>query len=222
MKSSENVEIKSNEVKTTNSRASRMSRYSTAAAGVAAVSAVDVDAAMIKVIITDPNAQGLDANYSYTLDLDNIRDGAEIKITVGASPTWEANSLVQMAQTNYSEGSNVAYFGEGEVIGSGGGTGGWEYLGGSVFGSTWAGSSLYEGFRVLQEGGSYTYGWLNVDTDGIRNNSVRSYGYNSTLNEAAIAGQGAVSDNGPGIFGIALIGAGAAGVRLWRKLRAGK
>ena len=51
MKLSEDVEIKSNEAKTTDSRASRMSRYSAAAAGVAAVSTLDVDAAKIMPLI---------------------------------------------------------------------------------------------------------------------------------------------------------------------------
>jgi NADPH-dependent ferric siderophore reductase len=59
MKLSENVQVETNEVKATNSRVARMARYSTAAAGVAAVSTLDVDAAMIKVIVTDPSAQNV-------------------------------------------------------------------------------------------------------------------------------------------------------------------
>ena len=70
MKLSENLEIKTDEVKTTDSRASRIARYSAAAAGVAAVSNLDVDAAMIKVIVTDTNAQGTDY---YELDLSTIK-----------------------------------------------------------------------------------------------------------------------------------------------------
>ena len=78
MKSSENVEIKTNEVKTTNSRASRMARYSAAAAGVAAVSTLDVDAAMIKVIVTDTDAQN--TGY-YGLDLSEIKTDTTIYLS---------------------------------------------------------------------------------------------------------------------------------------------
>ena len=73
MKLSENVETKSNEVKTTDLRASRMARYSAAAAGVAAVSTLDVDAAMIKVIVTEQDAQ---STQFYELELDAIKPGA--------------------------------------------------------------------------------------------------------------------------------------------------
>ena len=69
MKLPESVELKTDEAKTTDSRASRMARYSAAAAGVAAVSTLDVDAAMIKVIVTDPDAQ--ETGY-YGLDLSTI------------------------------------------------------------------------------------------------------------------------------------------------------
>jgi hypothetical protein len=71
----------------------------------------------------------------------------------------------------------------------------------------------------------HTYGWLNITSFNTKSFTLNSYGYNSTLNEVAIAGQGSVAgvpDSGPGIVGLALIGAGAAGVRLLRKLRAGK
>jgi hypothetical protein len=70
----------------------------------------------------------------------------------------------------------------------------------------------------------HTYGWLNITSFNTKSFTLNSYGYNSTLNEAAIAGQGSVAgvpDSGPGIVGLALIGAGAAGVRLLRKLREG-
>jgi hypothetical protein len=88
-----------------------------------------------------------------------------------------------------------------------------------------AGSTGLFGFRVDQGGGAYTYGWFKVYIDSASAFTLSSYGYNSTLNEVAIAGQGSVAgvpDSGPGIVGLALIGAGAAGVRLLRKLRAGK
>ena len=49
MKLSENVEIKTNEAKTTDSRASRMAKYSAAAAGVAAIRILNVDAGVVKV-----------------------------------------------------------------------------------------------------------------------------------------------------------------------------
>ena len=223
MKLHENVETETSEKGVFNSRASRMARYSAAAAGVAAVSTLDVDAAMIKVIVTDPDAQGIDGGSSpYTLSLDNIRVGAEIELRLGGAPNWDPNSLVQMAENSFSSSAYVHLFQAGQEIGTAGGGTGWRALGADVFSSNHVGSSLYQGFRVTQEGGDYTYGWVNIEAGhGIYNN-VRSYGYNSTLNAAAIAGQGVVSDTGPGIFGIALIGAGAAGVRLWRKLRAGK
>ena len=86
-------------------------------------------------------------------------------------------------------------------------------------------SSGIFGFRLDQGGSNYTYGWLKA-TFGSTSTSMtlNSYGYNDTLNEAAIAGQGssAVPDSGPGVVGLALLGAGAAGMRLLRKLRAGK
>ena len=84
------------------------------------------------------------------------------------------------------------------------------------------------GFGVHQDSSDFTDGWFKVTIDGSSSFTLNSYGYNSTLNEAAIAGQGTVAgvagvpDSGPGIVGLALLGAGAAGMRLLRKLRAGK
>ena len=84
------------------------------------------------------------------------------------------------------------------------------------------------GFTVHQGLSGHTDGWFKVTIDGSSSFTLNSYGYNSTLNEAAIAGQGTVAgvtgvpDSGPGIVGLALLGAGAAGVRLLRKLRSGK
>ena len=88
---------------------------------------------------------------------------------------------------------------------------------------TFDGTNFY-GFRVDGEGG-YKYGWLKVTAEAGNSFTINSFGYNSNQNAAAVAGQGNVAgvpDSGPGIFGLALIGAGAAGVRLLRKLRAGK
>ena len=87
-----------------------------------------------------------------------------------------------------------------------------------------------DGFRVYQGSGYHTYGWFNATINGSSSFTLNSYGYNSTPNVAAFAGQGNVAgapvagvpDTGPGIVGLALLGAGAAGVRLLRKLRAGK
>ena len=86
-------------------------------------------------------------------------------------------------------------------------------------------SSFLFGFRVNQGSSDFTNGWFKVTIDGSSSFTLNSYGYNSTLNGAAIAGRGTVADvpdTGPGIVGLALLGAGAAGVRLLRKLRAGK
>ena len=98
------------------------------------------------------------------------------------------------------------------------------------YSSSTSGSSFLLGFRVDQDSSDYTNGWFKVKIEGESSFTLNSYGYNSTLNEAAIAGQGTVAgapvagvpDTGPGIVGLALLGAGAAGVRLLRKLRAGK
>ena len=88
MKLSENVEIGTSEVKASNSRASRMARYSAAAAGVAAVSSIEVDAAMIKVIVTDPTAQN---TGSYTLDLSSISAGASFGMSASSSSFYLYN-----------------------------------------------------------------------------------------------------------------------------------
>ncbi|MBT3483382.1 MAG: hypothetical protein HN457_18345 [Opitutales bacterium] len=56
--------------------------------------------------------------------------------------------------------------------------------------------------------------------------TFRYWGYESVANTAVITqaglGSSAVPDSGPGVVGLALLGAGAAGMRLLRKLRAGK
>ena len=224
MKLSENVEVESNEAKASNSRASRLARYSTAAAGVAAVSTLDVDAAMVKVIVTDPNAAG---SYGYTLDLSAIASGASIffsTFSVGGS-IWMGGSFNKASfATSDSSGTSadLRLFNNGdEIAGKLGKSWIWNASSGLGFDSS-ATSGIF-GFRINQGSSDYTYGWVKA-TIGSSSFTLNSYGYNDTLNAAAIAGQGssAVPDSGPGVVGLALLGAGAAGVRLLRKLRAGK
>ena len=229
MKLSENVEIKTNEVKTTNSRASRMARYSAAAAGVAAVSTLDVDAAMIKVIVTDTDAQN--TGY-YGLDLSAIKTVSPFSDTTlhmrqdaqfGEVSDFIAAFSSQQGSVAVSSSFGSSYlrsFSNGSTI-----IGPWARLGGA---SSTSGSSFLFGFTVHQGLSGHTDGWFKVTIDGSSSFTLNSYGYNSTLNGAAIAGQGTVAgvagvpDSGPGIVGLALLGAGAAGVRLLRKLRASK
>ena len=223
MKLSENVETKSNEVKTTDPRASRMARYSAAAAGVAAVSTLDVDAAMIKVIVTDPLAQGTSFYY---LDLSTIKPDTTLHMSQYFSSSESGSAFVagfnsgqgSVAVSSSFGSSYLRSFSNGSTI-----IGPWAPLGGA---SSTSGSSFLFGFTVHQGLSGHTDGWFKVTIDGSSSFTLNSYGYNSTLNEAAIAGQGSTSsqvpDSGPGIVGLALLGAGAAGVRLLRKLRAGK
>ena len=220
-----NVEIKTDEVKTTNSRASRMARYSAAAAGVATVSTLDVGAAMIKVIVTDPSAVN---TSEYTLDLSEILSGASIKIRwAGSMFDLSHNGTGKTEITAYSSMGSIKGYGSGQPIGATlGGSRIWSKVAWSS--SAWLdpGDTFRPGFRVDHGGNDHTYGWLK-GTHGthLASFTLNSYGYNSTLNEAAIAGQGTVAgvpDSGPGIVGLALLGAGAAGMRLLRKLRAGK
>ena len=215
MKLSENVEVESNEAKASNSRAARMARYSTAAAGVAAVSTLDVDAAMIKVIVTDAENK-----TEYTLDLDAIASNAKLYMSQSSSSfiLWGGKS----ASFALSAGSSRLYdFAPGSSIG--GKTGkAWTWSSSSGWMSSSSMASIF-GFRINQGSSDYTYGWVKA-TIGSSSFTLNSYGYNDTLNETAIAGQGssAVPDSGPGVVGLALLGAGAAGMRLLRKLRAGK
>ena len=126
----------------------------------------------------------------------------------------------QQGSVAVSSGSHLKAFADGAVVGTS-----WNF-GGST--SSTSGSSFLFGFTVHQGLSGHTDGWFKVTIDGSSSFTLNSYGYNSTLNEAAIAGQGTVAgvagvpDSGPGIVGLALLGAGAAGVRLLRKLRAGK
>ena len=218
MKLSENVEIETNEFKASNSRASRLARYSTAAAGVAAVSTLDVDAAMIKVIVTDSGAVG---TSSYTLDLSAIAPGASFRINLFSSSSSSYQSLSVRNFNNTSiattDGSTLRVYKTKETINAS------DFL--SIPEGAWTNTlDPILGFRVNQGGSNYTYGWLKTTFGSSSSFTLNSYGYNDTLNEAAIAGQGssAVPDSGPGVVGLALLGAGAAGMRLLRKLRAGK
>ena len=224
MKLSENVEAKSNEVKTTDLRASRMARYSAAAAGVAAVSTLDVDAAMIRVIVTDTNAQG---TSFYGLDLSTIKPDTTLYLSqsevhgYSKFSAWISNQHGTVAVSS-SFSSWLGSFVNGSTIG---GQPDW-FRGGyrSLSSGSYSSSFLF-GFRVNQGEGDYTNGWFKVTIDGSSSFTLNSYGYNSTLNGAAIAGRGTVADvpdTGPGVFGLALLGAGSAGMRLLRKLRAGK
>ena len=218
MKLSENVEVESNEAKASNSRASRMARYSAAAAGVAAVSSIEVDAAMIKVIVSD--AQNV--TNSYMLDLNGIKSGASFSMSMSSASSSSIFFTYSFAGTELATktGFDLKFFKSGNKIGSGD----FPTSSGSAYAFMSSGDTGLFGFRVDQGGSAYTYGWFKVNIDSANAFTLNSYGYNSTLNEVAIAGEGSVAgvpDSGPGIVGLALIGAGAAGVRLLRKLRAG-
>ena len=211
MKLSENVEVEINEAKASNSRTSRLARYSTAAAGVAAVSTLDVEAAMIKVVVTD--AQAI---TNYTLDLGDISSGASTKLTLGGNDLYLSNNTLVSVALSASSSKFENYLREfsysQQITGP--------FNPGDKYDNNFGGTNYY-GFRV-NGGGGYYNGWLNVQAAASNTFSLNSYGYNSTLNGAANAGWGTVSsvpDSGPGVVGLALIAAGAAGIRLLRKLR---
>ena len=173
---------------------------------------------MIKVIVTDTNAQN---TLDYALDLSAIASGATLRLSQSSSYFYADFRKDGQVAVSSSSSSWLSSFSNGSTIGK---SASW-YRYGSV--SMSSGSSGLFGFRVNQgKGGSdYTYGWFKVTTVSSSAFTLNSYGYNSTLNADAIAGQGnatGVPDSGPGIVGLALLGAGAAGVRLLRKLRAGK
>ena len=212
MKLSENVEIETNEFKASNSRASRLARYSAAAAGVAAVSSIEVDAAMIKVMVTDAQNK-----TNYTLDLSEIVSGASTELSlINTNDLYLKNNNLVSVVLSHSGSKGERYleeFSSNQQI-----TG---YFDSDDYRDQNFGGTNYYGFRVNGSGGYYN-GWLNVQAASSNTFSLNSYGYNSTLNGAAYAGQGTVSsvpDSGPGVVGLALVAAGAAGIRLLRKLR---
>ena len=220
MKLHENVETETSEKGVFNSRASRMARYSAAAAGVAAVSTLDVDAAMIKVIVTDTDAQNTEY---YELDLSAIVTDTTLHMSQYFSSSESVSAFIaqftsgqegSVAVSSSYGSSYLRSFSNGSTI-----RGPWAPIGGT---SSTSGSSFLFGFGVNEGENNYTDGWFKVTFYGTSSFTLNSYGYNSTLNGAAIAGQGTVAgvpDSGPGIVGLALLGAGAAGVRLLRKLR---
>jgi hypothetical protein len=175
---------------------------------------------MIKVIVTDPNAE--DAT-DYTLDLSAITSDAYLSITWSMSSFNLEGKSASVATSNgeSSSSSRLNNFDPGSSIGKDETEWQWFDI---TTSSVWSDSSGIFGFRINQGGSNYTYGWLKATIgDSSSSFTLNSYGYNSTLNESAIAGgSSAVPDSGPGVVGLALLGAGAAGMRLLRKLRAGK
>ena len=159
MRLSENVEIKTDEVETTDKRASRMSRYSAAAAGVAALSNLDVDAAMITVIVTDTNAQNTN---DYTLDLGHILSGASLRVQTSLPSFWVFDNDTDKTEfTGYSSMHSFALFSLGDTIGAT--LGGSKMWGGHAWSSyDWFGSGygFLGGVRVVHGGSNYTYGWF--------------------------------------------------------------
>ena len=105
---------------------------------------------------------------------------------------------------------------------------GWSPFGGYI-GPSGTNETLYMGLAAIamssSSSSSYTnFGYLQFDFDSAQTATVQHWGYESVFNAAVTTpgGSSSVPDTGPGLFGLALLGAGAAGVRLLRKLRAGK
>lgn len=214
MKLSENVEVESNEAKASNSRVSRMARYSAAAAGLAAVSSIEIDAAIIIRDLGGPNAMNPQGS---TLDVSEM---------AGANAGTDVLSFQSSAwgrKTGSVEAFTGRFFGNSAAIGSTATGGNW--TSGGYMGSNFPSfSQAFVGFRVAVGPNSYKYGYVQIDGS----NSARTFqhwGYESVANQSVITQAGAgspVPDSGPGVVGLALLGVGAAGVRLLRKLRAGK
>jgi hypothetical protein len=187
MKLSENVQVETNEVKATNSRVARMARYSTAAAGVAAVSTLDVDAAMIKVIVTDTDAQ---ETSDYYLDLGGIASSTTMYLRMSSRTSFwmsEKNASVATYDSGSSSGS-LRFFNNGdEIAGKLGKSWIWNDSGGWTSSASSIMSGIF-GFRIGQGSSNYTYGWLKTTFGDSSSFTLNSYGYNNTLNEAAIAG----------------------------------
>ena len=217
MKLSENVETKSNEVKTTDSRASRMARYSAAAAGVAAVSSTEVDAALVTVDLGSPVGQ------QTPIDISSAGHG-ESSFFLYFIEDYGSPGLIGGGSSvnNGSQAALFTWFGPNQQIGPSH----YFWSSGGDIGSALSNETAYMGFRVPEfSSSSFTYGYLQFDFDSSQNATVQHWGYESVVNTAVTTPGGSsssVTDTGPGVFGIALLGAGAAGMRLLRKLRASK
>ena len=210
---SKNVESKTDEVKTTNSRAARMARSSPAAAGVAAVSTLDVDAAVIVVELGTPIQGGGQVDLSSAA----FAPPETFGITLGAGKAGVSGGSM------YGNGSSFVtsnLFGTNELIGPA--TSGW--LSGGFLGSWQSSSTAFVGFRLPTKS-DFIYGYLQLDFGSSPGDMTLQYwGYESVVNTGVMtpSGSSSVPDAGPGFVGIALLGAGAAGMRLLRKLRANK
>jgi hypothetical protein len=189
-----------------------MARYSAAAAGLAAVSSIEIDAAIIIRDLGGPNAM---TDEGGVLDVSEMAGaGAETVALLFYSSNW--GSLAGSVSAY-----NGTFFGNSAAIGSTATGGNWQSGGfmGANFSSF---SQAFLGFRVRVGSSSYKYGYVQVDgTNSAK--TFQHWGYESVANQSVITPAGSpVPDSGPGVVGLALLGAGAAGVRLLRKLRAGK
>ena len=238
----ENVGIEKDEVKPTNSRASRMARYSAAAAGVAAVSTLDVDAALVRMDLGSPVGAGTPINLhspDFSTNLIFFQGGSssyvgpdyisagnnssDPTIWVVAGTWFGPNSQIGTSIQGSYGGEGGSYGGEG---GSYGGEGGYSsnsvgWAQGGAIGLNGTNETLYMGFYHSSSSSNVNFGYLQFDFDSAQTATVQHWGYESVFLTAVTtpAGSSSVPDTGPGLFGLALLGAGAAGVRLLRKLR---
>ena len=194
-----------------------MARYLAAAAGVAAVSSTEVDAALVTVDLGSP--VGADT----PIDISAAGHG-ESSFFLIFSENFMGPGLIA-AGSSVNHGSSAAlgtWFGPNQQIGPSH----QDWFVGGVIGSALSNETAYMGFRVPEfSSSSFTYGYLQFDFDSSQNATVQHWGYESVVNTAVTTTPGvssSVSDTGPGVFGLALLGAGAAGMRLLRNLRAGK
>ncbi|QXD31245.1 hypothetical protein [Candidatus Pelagisphaera phototrophica] len=215
MNLSESVKTNSDEAKTTDSRASRMARYSAAAAGVAAVSSTEVDAALVTVDLGSP------VGPDTPIDISSAGHG-ELSFFLIFHENFMGTGLIA-AGSNANNGSSAAvsnWVGPNQQIGPSHQV----WSDGGFIGPALSNETAYVGFRVPEfSSSSFTYGYLQFDFDSSQNATVQHWGYESVVNTAVTTpgGSSSVPDTGPGLFGIALLGAGAAGMRLLRKLRVG-
>ena len=242
MKLPENVETETSDKSGFNSRASRMARYSAAAAGVAAVSTLDVDAALVRMDLGSPVGAGTPINLhspDFSTNLIFFQGGSssyvgpdyisagnnssDPTIWVVAGTWFGPNSQIGTSIQGSYGGEGGSYGGEG---GSYGGEGGYSsnsvgWAQGGAIGLNGTNETLYMGFYHSISYSNYNYGYLQFDFDSAQTATVQHWGYESVFNTAVTTpgGSSSVPDTGPGLFGLALLGAGAAGVRLLRKLR---